>query len=197
MGCLSSHEGKWTAMAEQSSSALTMLTAFFSAEHIEVVARQTSCVQCTSNMTGKIFLALVTFGVWSDAKTTLAPLAAKVPPLRQHVAVSPEAIDQPMNKRALAFLHELIRQAVAQLQSCQDVYEATRSTPFASVHIADNTGFELPARLKNTFPGSGGSTAPAGAKLQLVWDDQSSVFHHFALTPWNIPKQKYLATVVT
>jgi hypothetical protein len=65
-------------MAEQSSSALARLTAFFSAEHIEAAARQTGFVQRTSNMTGRIFLALVTFGVWGDPKTTLAQLAAKV-----------------------------------------------------------------------------------------------------------------------
>ena len=184
-------------MAEQSSSALAMLTEFFSAEHIEAVARQTGFVRRTSKITGNIFLALITFGMWSDAKTTLAQLAAKVPQLRQHVAVSPEAIDQRMNKRALAFLQELIRQAFAKLQSCQEEYEETLFTPFANVHIADSTGFALPASLQNTFPGSGGSAEPAGAKLQLVGDDKSSVFHHFALTPWNIPDQKYIDTVVT
>jgi hypothetical protein len=96
-------------MAEQLSSALAMLTEFFSAEHIEAVARQTGFVQRTSKITGKLFLALVTFGVWGDATTTLAPLAAKVAQLSQHVVVSPEAIYQRMNKRALAFLQELIR----------------------------------------------------------------------------------------
>jgi hypothetical protein len=184
-------------MAEQPSSALTMLTEFLSAEHIEAAARQTGFVQRTSKITGHIFLALVTFGVWGDAKTTLAQLAAKVAQLSQHVAVSPEAIDQRMNKRALAFLQELIRQAFAKLQSCQEVYEENLFTPFARVHLADSTGFELPDSLKHTFPGSGGSAAPAGAKLQLVWDYKSSVFHHFALTPWNIPDQKYIDTVVT
>src|SRR5918996_2049307 len=170
MGCLSSHEGKETSMAEQSSSALAMLTEFFSAEHSEAVARQTGFVRRTSKITGNIFLALITFGMWSDAKTMLAQLAAKVPQLRQHVAVSPEAIYQRMNKRALAFLQELIRQAFVKLQSCQEEYEETLFTPFANVHIADSTGFALPASLQNTFPGSGGSAAPAGAKLQLVGD---------------------------
>ena len=64
-------------MAEQPSSALTRLTEFFSARHIEAAARQTGFVQRTSTMTGHIFLALVTFGVWGDAKTELAQLAAK------------------------------------------------------------------------------------------------------------------------
>ena len=29
-----------------------------------------------------------------------------------------------------------------------------------------------------------------------MWDYKSSVFGHFALTPWNIPDQKYIDTVV-
>jgi len=66
-------------MAEQPSSALAMRTEFCSTEHIEAVARQTGFVQRTSTITGKLFLAVITFGVWSDAKTTLAHLAAKGP----------------------------------------------------------------------------------------------------------------------
>jgi len=68
--------------------------------------------------------------------------------------------------------------------------------PFAKVHIADSTGFELPASLRDAFPGAGGNAAPAGAKIQLVWEYKSSTFAHFALTPWNIPDNKYIATVV-
>jgi Transposase DDE domain len=183
-------------MAEPSSSALAMLTEFFSAEHIEAAARRTGFVQRTSNMTGRIFLALVTFGVWGDAKTTLAQLAAKVAQLSQHVAVSPEAIYQRMNQRALAFLQDLIRTTLATIHACQQRGDERLFAPFARVHLADSTGFELPDSLKNMFPGAGGSAAPAGAKIQLVWDDNQRVFTHFALIPWNVPDQKYSDTVV-
>ena len=91
-------------MAEQPSSALAMLTEFFSGEQIEATARRTGFVQRTSKITGKLFLALITFGSWSDAKTSLAQLAAKATQLGTSVAVSPEALYQRMNKRALAFL---------------------------------------------------------------------------------------------
>jgi hypothetical protein len=57
-------------MADQPPSALALFTEFFSAGHIEAVAReavarQTGFVQRTSNITGKIFLALVAFWEWS------------------------------------------------------------------------------------------------------------------------------------
>ena len=47
-------------MAEHTLNSLTMLTAFFSAEHIEAAARRTGFVKRISKSTGKIFLALVT-----------------------------------------------------------------------------------------------------------------------------------------
>ena len=59
-------------------SAVSMFTDFFSSDDIEATARRTGFVKRASQITGKRFLALVTFGSWSDATTTLAPLAAKV-----------------------------------------------------------------------------------------------------------------------
>src|SRR5262249_3031195 len=102
-------------------SALSMLTDFFSSDDIEATARRTGFVKRASKLTGKLFLALVTFGAWSDATTTLAQLAAKVTHLDEQVEVSPEAIHQRMNQRALAFLQDMIRQALAKVQSREKV----------------------------------------------------------------------------
>ena len=173
-----------------------MLTEFFAAEHIEAAARRTGFVPRASKITGKIFLALVTFGVWSDATTTFAQLAAKATQLDEPVAVSPEAIYQRMHKRAHAFLQEMIQQARAKTHAIDKVCDEAFCAAFTKVYLADSTGFALPDSLKDTFPGSGGSAAQAGAKIQAVWDYKNSRFDHFALTPWNIPDQKYVDHVV-
>jgi hypothetical protein len=177
-------------------SALSMLTDFFASNDIEAAARRTGFVKRTSKLTGKLFLALVTFGSWSDATTTLAQLAAKVTHLDAQVEVSPEAIHQRMHQRALAFLQDMLRQALAKVQSIEKVCDDGLFTDFTKVYLADSTGFALPESLHDLFPGSGGSAAKAGAKIQAVWDYKSSVFGHFALTPWNIPDQKYIDHVV-
>ena len=65
-------------MTDYTPSALATLTEFFTTESIEKTARRTGFVKRTSKITGKVFLALVTFGLWSEAKTTLAQLAAKM-----------------------------------------------------------------------------------------------------------------------
>jgi Transposase DDE domain len=82
------------------------------------------------------------------------------------------------------------------VQSIEKVCDEGLFAYFSKVYITDSTGFGLPASLKDLFPGSGGNAAKAGAKIQAVWDYKSSVFGHFALAPWNIPDQKYIATVV-
>jgi Transposase DDE domain len=177
-------------------SAIAMLTDFFASDDIEATARRTGFVKRTSKITGKLFLALVTFGRWSDVKTTFAQLAAKVPQVGAHVAVSPEAIYQRMNTRAHAFLQEMIRHALAKVQAIDKVCDDGLFTYFTKVYLVDSTGFGLPDILQDLFPGSGGSAAKAGAKIQVAWDYKSSVFGHFALTPWNIPDNKYVDTVI-
>jgi hypothetical protein len=56
---------------------------------------------------GKLCLALVTFGRWSGPKTSVAQLAAKAAQLEQPVAVTPEAFQQRMTARTVAFLQEV------------------------------------------------------------------------------------------
>src|SRR5439155_17119411 len=183
-------------MTASTRSAVSMLTDFFASDDIEANARRSGFVKRASKITGKIFLALVTFGVWSDAATTLAQLAAKVTPLGEQLEVSPEALHQRMNKCALVFLQEMIRKALTKVQTLDQVCDDGLFTYFTKVYLVDSTGFGLPESLQDLFPGSGGSATKAGAKIQTVWDYKSSRFDHFALTAWNIPDNKYVDTVV-
>jgi Transposase DDE domain len=183
-------------MSADTRSAVVMLTDFFATDDIEATARRSGFVQRTSKLTGKLFLALMTFGAWSEAKTTLAQLAAKVSQLSPPVDISPEAIHQRLNKKAIVFLQDMICQALAKLHALDPVCDDGLFPSFTKVYIADSTGFELPEELHTTFPGAGGSAAKAGAKIQAVWDYKSSLFGHFALTPWNIPDQRYIDQVV-
>ena len=183
-------------MAEPWLSTVEKLTEFFSSDQIEASARRTKFVQRASKITGKLFLALVTFGRWSTAKTPVPQLAAKAAQLDTPVAITPEALQQRMTARAVAFLQDLLQTAFAQLHTGDTVCEEGIFAPFSRVHIADSTGFGLPESLAKEFPGAGGSGSKAGAKIQLVWEYKSHTFAHFALIPWNVPDSKYVDTVV-
>jgi hypothetical protein len=183
-------------MAEPWLSTVAKLTEFFATDQIEASARRTKFVQRASKITGKLFLALVTFGRWSIPKTSMAQLAAKAAQLDQPVAVTPEAVQQRMNARAVAFVQDLLQTAFTKLHTGDTICDEALFAPFARVHIADSTGFGLPESLKAEFPGAGGSGSKAGAKIQLVWDYKSHTFDHLALIPWNVPDNKYVDTVV-
>ncbi len=183
-------------MAEPWLSTVEKLTEFFSADQIEGSARRTKFVQRASKITGKLFLALVTFGRWSAAKTTVPQLAAKAAQLEVPVDITPEALQQRMTARAVAFLQELVQTAFTKLHTGDTLCEEGIFAPFPRVHITDSTGFGLPESLHKEFPGAGGSGSNAGAKIQLVWEYKSHTFDHFALMPWNVPDGKYVNTVV-
>jgi hypothetical protein len=173
-----------------------MWTDFFAAADIEATARRTGFVQRTSKITGKLFLALVTFGPWSEGKTTLAQLAAQGTPLRQPVEVSPDALHQRLHKQALAFLQDLLRQVLAKLPALTPVGDDGLLAALHKGYITDSTGCALPDALPKTFPGAGGSAAKAGAKIQAVGDYKRSLLDPGALTPGNIPDQRDVDTVV-
>jgi hypothetical protein len=196
MGLSSTHEEKETAMAEPWLSTVEKLTEFFSTDQIEASARRTKFVQRASKITGKVFLALITFGRWSTAKTTVPQLAAKAAQLEEPVAITPEALQQRMTARAVAFLQDLLQTVFAKRHTGDTICEEGIFAPFPRVHIADSTGFGLPESLAKEFPGAGGSGSKAGAKIQLVWEYKSHTFDHFALIPWNVPDSKYVDTVV-
>jgi len=177
-------------------SALAMLTDVGSSDDIAATARRTGFVKRASQITDKLFLALVTLGSWRDAQTTLAQWAATVPQVVEHVAVSPAAIPQRMNKRALVVLPDMIRQALANVQARETVCAAGLCTAFTKVSLADRTGCGLPESLSALLPGSGGSATQAGAKMPAVGDDKRRVFGHCALTPWNSPEQNAVDTGV-
>ena len=89
----------------------------------------------------------------------------------------------------------MLRPALAKVQSVAHVGNDGLLTDFTKVYLAESPGFALPDSLHDLLPGSGGSAATAGAKIQAVWDSKNSVFGHVALTPWHLPDQRYGDTV--
>jgi hypothetical protein len=80
-----------------------MCTDFFSSDDSEAIARRTGFVQRVSKLRGTLWLALVTFGTWREATTTLAPWVAKGTQGDAQGEGSPDALHQRMPQRAVAF----------------------------------------------------------------------------------------------
>jgi hypothetical protein len=170
--------------------ALSLFTACFASDDIEAAARRPGLVKRAAQLTGTRLLALVPCGAWRDATTTLAPWAAQVPPWDEQGAVAPEAIPPRLHQRALALLQARLPQALAQGPSRDKVCAAGLCTACTQVSLAASTGCARPERRPALVPGSGGSAAKAGAKIQAVWDTQRRGFGPCVLTPWHMPEPK-------
>ncbi len=168
MGLSSYGEAKESARAEPWLSALTRLTEVFSPEQLAARARRSGFVQRAAKLTGKLFLALVTCGPGRAAQTAWAQLAATAAQVGAPVEGSPAAIQHRRNRRALAFVQDLLQSAVAKRHAGDPVCAESRCAPFPRGQIADTTGFGRPDTLKDLCPGAGGRGAHAGAKLHLV-----------------------------
>jgi hypothetical protein len=70
MGCHLSSAAKETARAEPWLDIVEKGTEFFATDQMEASARRTGLVRRTAKITGKGFLALVTFGAGSMPKTS-------------------------------------------------------------------------------------------------------------------------------
>lgn len=134
-GLSSTYERKETAMAEPWLDIVEKVTEFFSADQIEASARRTKFVQRASKITGQLFLTLVTLGRWRMPKTSLAQLVAKAAQLEHSVDVRPEALQQRMNERALAFLQDLLQTAFAKLHTGGTWSGTRRSLPRLRAYI--------------------------------------------------------------
>jgi hypothetical protein len=190
MGLSSTHDEEETARAEPWLSTGEKLPEFFAPDQIEASARRTKFGQRTSKITGTLFLALVTWGRWSAAKTTGPQLAAKAAHLDDPVPITPEALQQRMTARAVALLQDLLQMASAKLPTGDTSYEEGIFAPCPRVPIADSPGFGLPESLAKECPGAGGSGSTAGAKIQRVWEYKSPTCAPFARMPWNVPDRK-------
>jgi hypothetical protein len=152
MGLSSTSERKETAMAEPWLSTGEKVTEFFATDQMEASARRTKFVQRASKITGKLFLALITFGRWRVPQTTVPQLAAKAAQLDIPVDITPEALQQRRTARAVAFLQDLLQTAFAKLHTgatlCEEGIFASMS-PGAGRSSVTKEGTSVYCRAEN------------------------------------------------
>ncbi len=136
---------------------------------IENLARETGFIRRQRKLTGRHFLALMTFGALEQPQVSYTALAQWSALLGS--ALTPQALEQRFTAEAATFLRRVLEQAV------QQVIEATtpKAIPilqrFEGVFLRDSTVIGLPEELHALWPGCGGTQGPtAGLKVQVFWN---------------------------
>ena len=109
--------------------------------------------------------------------------------------ISPSGLNQRFNEEAVTFLKSELESAVEKTVSISEQLKSKLSKAFNRVLPIDSSGWGLHKKLKDLFPGCGGSGSPAGVKLQCMFDLLTSTFILFDITIGKIPDQKYTRNI--
>lgn len=147
------------------------ISAAFSAEELDVVARETGFKMRRSKLTPLMFADAVLF---KDAHGAMISLEDHCISLkhRWNLDIKKQSLSERFNESATLFIKSLLdRQLSDQITSdIQDANIRQELTHFTSVKIKDSTRFQLPADLKEYYPGSSGAASGAGVHIQYEFD---------------------------
>jgi hypothetical protein len=139
---------------------------YFDPEETNRKAMQTGFVQRKSKLSGWIFLKLMVLGFLQYPQASLNQLSQVS--LDLGIRITPQGIDERLNKSGVEFLQKRFTEALEQWQArCQKV--AAVFAHFSEVYWQDSTIQSLPEGLQYEFPGVGGNASPAAVKIQLLF----------------------------
>jgi hypothetical protein len=136
---------------------------------LDQVGRQTSVIKRHRKFSGMTLVKTLVLTLLKSPNAdpkTYAATAAKL-----GVIVTPEAVKKRFSPRLVAFLKEVLQEALEKVVASQPVaIELLRK--FTAVRIGDSTTITLPDEFADEFPGCGGTgnSGKAALKIQVLWD---------------------------
>ncbi len=148
---------------------------YFSKKELEKIARKVGFVQRKGKLEAWHFLFLCSFIGIDVAKDTLSTLCSKIG-AKLKIIVSSQAIDQRFTKKCVEFMKSIFEKLLKDTVKSRIRVPNKFDEHFNRIRILDSTGFQLPEKFSNMYPGSGGNSTSAGAKIQLEFELKSGEF---------------------
>ncbi|HEY5587327.1 MAG TPA: IS4 family transposase [Candidatus Paceibacterota bacterium] len=148
---------------------LKILKELYSIDVINKIALNTKFVKRESKITPEIFLSLCLFSGEDLCRSTLLQLSTRIGSL-EDITLSPQALDQRLNKKAVAFLKSVFQQMLEKQNRILKNDSAILRNLFKLIKIVDSMTIPLPENLKSTYRGSGGSSSDSAVKIQLEYE---------------------------
>lgn len=143
-----------------------------SKDDINKIAREKKFVQRKSKLDALQMLNLCCFDGIDVAKDTLVKVASRIT-INSGYSISNQAIDQRFNSKCVGFLKGIFLKLLKNKVSIENSVPSELDKYFNRIRILDATSFQLPEDYRDVYPGSGGSAAISGIKIQLEYDLKS------------------------
>lgn len=153
-----------------------------SKEEIEKIAREVGFIQRRGKIKAWEFLYLFAFSGLDVSKNTLLSMTTNLTK-EMSIEISTQAIHERLNEKAVAFLREIFTRLLNGIALSDSKIPTTLDKHFDRIRIVDSTAFQLPKMYKEEYEGSGGSSQPAGVKIQLEYELKTGNFMHIDVGP--------------
>lgn len=139
----------------------------YSSCRLKEIGKESGFVQRDSKLTAAIFLQMLLFRVFDNAIVSLNDHCVDLA-MRYGIEMSKQSLDERFSDRSVEFVRTLLEQHLStQVSKSIDVKCLEH---FSSVKIKDSTRFQIPANLKEAYPGNGGHASEAGMHIQFEFD---------------------------
>lgn len=118
-------------------------------------------------MRAHVFLDMLLSQVFDKGEMSLNDHSVEVR-IKHAIAMTKQGIDDKFSASSVEFVRTLLEQQLGN-QICRNI-EVENYKHFSAVRLKDSTRFQLPANLKEAYPGSGGSASEAGVHIQFEFD---------------------------
>ena len=154
---------------------------------LESLARSTSFIERTSSrLTGSSF-ALLNIMDWKNAQESSLQDLCDILEEKEGIKLSKQSLDERYNTFSVAFMKALYGKLVKAITEEERLSQL--SCHFSEIGISDSTSFNLPARLRVFYPGSG---TKSGAKIFYDYDLLKGQFKDLLVVGGNENDASYL-----
>jgi hypothetical protein len=143
----------------------------YSTEHLEKVAKRTGFKLRKAKLTPKMFCDTVMFKELDSGTISLTDHCIAL----QHqynVVIKKQSLDERFNPSSVAFIQELLKEQLThQITTAIEKENLTEELGhFSEIKFKDSTRYQIPAHLKDHYPGNTGSATGAGIHIQFEFD---------------------------
>ncbi|MFI4955409.1 MAG: IS4 family transposase [Gammaproteobacteria bacterium] len=138
-----------------------------SKEHLEEVARRTGFIKRKPKLEADDFIRMLLYNELDNGTVSLNDHCCALQ-LNHGVDISKQAIDKKFSPESVAFIRELLEEQLGN-QILQQI-DIKILSHFTSVKTKDSVRWQLPANLKDFYPGSNGAASGAGLHAQFEYD---------------------------
>jgi hypothetical protein len=140
---------------------------FFDKKQISQLAIDSGFMQRCSKMKPWMFIESLLFSKFNYKKLCLNDIAVDFS-MKYRLAISKQGIDERFNMSSVKLVKSLLTKMIEQFSLMHQLHSVFSN--YRSIRIKDSTSFQLPENLAEFFPGNGGNSSDAVARIQYEFD---------------------------